>query len=245
MNYLNLDEKDLDKPIYRIFNIDHFEDTLLQDRITLVRPKLWEDPFENFLYNYYKNKFNDNNKAMRWYGSELFAQCWTLRNESDAMWRIYSSDKKGIKVKTTIRKLFDCLLKIDSRSNFATCFIGKVEYLKQNDLVQTLSNPNLIRNNLSSDTAHHRASALLIKRREFDHEKEIRLIFERRDKIDIRNNNLIDIPISYNDLFESISLDPRLKKDEFMHQKNKLIKLGFKNRIYQSRLYKLPFENKN
>lgn len=38
-----------------------------------------------------------------WYG-----QCWSLLEESDAMWRIYSpkASDEAIKVKTTIRKLF-------------------------------------------------------------------------------------------------------------------------------------------
>lgn len=39
----------------------------------------------------------------------IYGQSWTLDEESDALWRIYSSKENwGVKVKTTIKKTIYC-----------------------------------------------------------------------------------------------------------------------------------------
>ena len=40
----------------------------------------------------------------------LYGQCWTKTRESDAMWRIYSPNKNGVRIMTTPRKLLTALL---------------------------------------------------------------------------------------------------------------------------------------
>ncbi len=241
MNYLNINKAEIDTPIYRIFDLKRFEELVLNSKLTLVRPELWEDPFENFLYSYYKNKFAKNqNMFMRWYGSDLFGLCWTLREEADELWRIYSPQRTGIKVKTTIRKLFECLAKSDDQW-LATCYIGKVSYVTNKEIVKSLTSDFFTRTNEHSDTAKMRASALLLKRKEFKYEKEVRIIREVWNQQDIRNSKLIDIDIDYNSVFNNISVDPRLDEYDYKLVKEKLKKLGLKIPIYQSQLYKLNF----
>ena len=47
MNYINLTEKELDKPIFRVLSVNRLFQ-LFEDKVNvLVNPKLWEDPFEN------------------------------------------------------------------------------------------------------------------------------------------------------------------------------------------------------
>ena len=102
-----LDIPDLDAPIYRIYSSSRFLDLACSRKNGLVKLRLWDDPFENFFLRSEVTgpggeKISIENIAEDWYG-----QCWTLNADTDAMWRIYSHDKDGIKIRTTIRKLFN------------------------------------------------------------------------------------------------------------------------------------------
>ena len=63
------------------------------------------------------------------------------------MWRIYSSNKDGARVKTTPRKLLEAL--INGGGGFAdiTCFIGKVQYKTLKELIATLTKIDLFSSN--------------------------------------------------------------------------------------------------
>lgn len=65
---------------------------------------------------------------------QYFGQCWTLKSASDAMWRIYSHDKQGIRIRTTIRKLIQSLANHCEEWAEVCAFIGKVQYLNEKKL---------------------------------------------------------------------------------------------------------------
>ena len=50
-NYINIVEADLDQSIYRIFSRERFIQLYETKKLVLVKPKKWEDPFENFIMN--------------------------------------------------------------------------------------------------------------------------------------------------------------------------------------------------
>jgi hypothetical protein len=106
-NVIRLDIGNLNQPIYRIYALNRFEELLASSDDALVNPTKWDDPFESFFLEATEVKDNSTgeiislkNLAADWYG-----QCWSKKAESDAMWRIYSPDKMGVKVRTTVRKL--------------------------------------------------------------------------------------------------------------------------------------------
>ena len=106
IKYANFDESELDIPIYRIVKIERFFELLVNNKNTLVSPSLWEDPFEAFTS---KAKIKIDGKLIM-PNNRVWGQCWTTRiNETDAMWRIYTPDKNGVKIRTTARKLIDSL----------------------------------------------------------------------------------------------------------------------------------------
>ncbi len=133
--YLNLDEIDLKQHVYRTISYERLIELFTSKKNTLVKPNLWEDTFENFIL---KSKLiNEIGEQIEYDVHErMYGQCWTLEESSDAMWRIYSPDKSGIRIRTTIEKLLDslCLATI-ARENGEHC-IGKVEYLKETELVK-------------------------------------------------------------------------------------------------------------
>ena len=83
---------------------------------------------------------------------------WTLNPESDAMWRIYSPDKHGIQIQTTVGKLKCTLKQVKSPKSWIETYytVGKVSY----DL------PTKTHINLEED--------FLFKGKAFEHEQEVR-----------------------------------------------------------------------
>ncbi|MBI5557669.1 MAG: DUF2971 domain-containing protein [Deltaproteobacteria bacterium] len=225
-----MEESDFDKPIYRIMPIHRLLEDLQKMHLNLVKPKKWDDPFENLLLSIpLKNKNVGNIFTVR---ADVYGMCWTLRRETDAMWRIYSPDKQGAKVKTTPRKLLDALKKHDPEYWQVRCFIGKVEYVKQKKLRSSLEEIRLLDSNGSGIP-----KSLLLKRREFQHEKEVRLIYcpASESSCDIH-----PFKISPNELFEEVIFDPRMDKELVNAYTLAIKEKKYQNPVAQSKLYQLP-----
>lgn len=220
----------------------------------LVKTSLWEDPFENFILNStgILPTGEEFTIASR---EQYFGQCWSWKKESDAMWRIYSqhikdsktqkliTDNIGIKVKSTVRKIFEPLFLIQKNHTNPyngqpynlNSFIGKVKYHSKKDLKKMLEEnaSDLILDQLGIG----QASTLLLKRLAFTHEKEVRIIYHN-DKC-AQNDKIYSYDIDPNICFEEIVVDPRIPKDIYIEIKNKIEASGFENKIIQSGLYKL------
>ncbi|MCD4692230.1 MAG: DUF2971 domain-containing protein [Calditrichales bacterium] len=237
-NFIQLSNSEINLPIYRIYNTDRLLEIFSTDRLTLSRPKLWDDPFENYIH---KSKILHKNMLTSFdFKDQFYGQCWSLHRETDAMWRIYSQDKNGVKVKTTIKKLFYSLY--DSLSEREdqdiSCFIGKVLYLPQKDIVESFKTKKIADKYIFKASPETQAWTLLLKRKEFSHEKEIRLIFDLGDKKS--DLDIFRYKIDPFDLFDEIVFDPRMNDyrtktyiDYFKH-------IGYNKRVAKSKLYSLP-----
>lgn len=229
-NYLGID--DLDKTIYRIFPIDRFFEMIKEKKMVLVKPKLWDDPFENLLLS---SHFQSQDGEIMEFESanSVYGQCWTENRESDAMWRIYSPNKDGIRVSTTPRKLLSALKEDVGEFSSVRCFLGKVEYKSQAKLLEAFSKINLF------DTSGEGiAKSLLYKRLAFSHEKEIRLIYFGQDgkcKDDIFKFNFEPANV-----IDRILFDPRMNKEIREAHKNYIKALRYDFEIKRSTLYDLP-----
>lgn len=234
--YLNLDEADLKKYVYRTIPYERLVELFTTKKNTLVKPNLWEDTFENFIL---KSKLiNESGSEIEYdIHNRMYGQCWTLENSSDAMWRIYSSDKGSVRIRTTIKQLLDSLfISTIDRAQCIHC-IGKVEYLTGSKLIKKAK---------KTFTHHGRItfgklfSSLLLKRRAFRHENEVRLIFcdwsEQAGK-----ENLFKYKIEPNELISQIMIDPRVSYDDFLKLEKKIRRdTGFEGSIKRSLLYRLP-----
>src|SRR5690242_11445926 len=107
--------EDWDARIYRIFNKNRFVEMLKTKSNGLVHPSKWDDPFENFFLKCSAKDKEGRAVSLEPLHRSWFGQCWTTNEDSDAMWRIYSHDQKGVRVGTTIRKLFSSFYKPDDR----------------------------------------------------------------------------------------------------------------------------------
>lgn len=131
-NYINLSDKEKDKPIYRIFPIARFIQLLTTKKLTLVKPKKWDDPFENILLS---SRFAISGEIAEISARDsVYGQCWTWHRETDAMWRIYSPSKDGVRLKSTPRKLLTALKKECGAHSDVQCFIGSVKYIAKSKM---------------------------------------------------------------------------------------------------------------
>lgn len=234
--HLNLDEAELKQHAYRTISYTRLIELFTTKKNTLVKPRLWEDTFENFVL---KSKLRNETGQQIEYDihNRMYGQCWTLEKSSDAMWRIYSSNKDGIRIRTTIDQLLGslCSATID-RASCEHC-IGKVEYLREAELVKRAKNTFTPHGEI---TFGNLFSSLLLKRRAFRHENEVRLMFCDWAE-GAGENDLLRYDIEPHELITQIMIDPRVSYEQF-----KLIEQGIRQRtayqgeIKRSLLYRLP-----
>lgn len=235
-NYINFKESDENKSIYRVFKRQRFFELFKQQKLTLVKPKNWKDPFENYIMNA-TGELDTGEKFSIAFRDNFFGQCWTQKKESDALWRIYAPDEDGIKVKTTLKKLYKALYDSGNQFRDISCFIGKIKYDTTANLTKNLGDANFMRGLLLDQTGYGQAYTLCFKRKQFDYEKEVRLIYNSQGKI---KRNIYKFKIDPFDLFDEIVFDPRMDFKDYRRDKSELVKLGFKNSIIKSTLYKIP-----
>jgi len=174
---INLCGVDRDTPIYRIMPLSRLCQLFEKSENVLPQPSKWDDPFENFIL---KSPVQISSGEIGSFGfhDDVYGQCWTLHRASDAMWRIYSPDKDAVRVRTTIEKLARSLSSPLGSWAHAQSFIGKVEYLFKPDLENFAA--TIFEDELSPATI---ARSLLVKRRAFLHEREVRLIYCEREPV--------------------------------------------------------------
>lgn len=250
--YINFSQKELDRIqqqkmyVYRIFPFKWFVNLLESNNNVLVQPqKKWDDPYENPFKNVIIDIDSGREFLMNLF-KKIYAQCWSLHNESDAMWRIYSSDKKGVLVKVRVDNLLQSLSTAQQihTPQLQKLFIGKVIYKTEQNLKKTLEDPSYIQEIRSQGNKLPIAAmkSLLYKRDSFKHEKEVRIILVNKVSDDSQPE-IFPFTIDPNKLIESVTLDPRLNEKEYKRQKNKIIKSGYSGEISKSSLYNLPTLN--
>jgi hypothetical protein len=232
-NYINLEDAELDRPIFRIMPINRLLQAFDSRRLVLAKPKLWDDPFENALLSA-AFLSEDGSKSTFAAKDSVYGQCWTQHRETDAMWRIYSSQRDGARVTTTPRRLFDALTGVDPTFWQNRCYVGKVAYQSQKDLLRILGGIKLLRQDGSGV-----AESLLYKRWEFRHEREVRLIYTGDDMKP--GADLCPFEVDPLSLFSEVTFDPRMDDTLVEAYTMAIERKGFPSKaINKSPLYRAP-----
>lgn len=160
---------------------DKFEGTLPP-----ITPKKYKGFFDNEFQKRYDTEKSKDFK--RFY----YVNCWHCNeNESDAMWKLYVKGNQGIAIRTTFRKL------IDSIKNEQKKIV--IKYVEYKD--QWKSHP---------DNKHIHIYTCLTKKKCFEHEKEVRLIWHNETA---ENSNCvgpegIEISCNRTTLIDTVYLAP-------------------------------------
>lgn len=98
--------------LYRYMSFESFVDIVINRKLTLLSPDLWEDTYDGWLWKDMVHmptekveKFPNVNKLSKKKYSSIFAQCWSKNGDSIPLWNIYSYDKKSIMIHTTQQEL--------------------------------------------------------------------------------------------------------------------------------------------
>lgn len=231
-NALFLNEKNLDRSVYRIISEARLFELFDKQKNVLVRPSMWDDPFENFILNS-TVRTSDGELGDFGFRNDLFGQCWTFQKASDAMWRIYSSEKRGVRIRSTPRKLLASLSAELGDCATSQAFVGKVRYLPDAKLRQFAR--DIFRGGLNAENV---VSTLLVKRPAFEHEREIRLAYFDSAH---STSDLYAYRIDAHQLIDQMMTDPRLTADD-TRKFHDLIrsKTNFRGRMLRSMLYAPP-----
>jgi len=227
---------DIDKYIYRFTSLDRALETIGNGELTLVRSKLWDDPFENFLFRQEFKTINGDILNLSDFTREVYGQCWTIRRESDFAWRVYTSGGFGARIKIKVSELHNHLAKQVTDVNAAIIF-GKVEYMPWKKIKEKYEDREQIYAPLFSGIK--KRADMFFKRSEFKHESEYRILY-RNPKLAKSKDDLVKFKIDPNEIIEHIMLDPRMTKDQYKSYRSLFQKLGYKGKIGLSKLYQIP-----
>jgi hypothetical protein len=253
---VNLTDSDLDLPLYRIFRVEYFEDALRtrSGNLALVPPMRWEDPQEDLAARMQMTAPDLTSKMLHEYLQPTYAQCWSLDGRSDTLLRAYSRVRRdpvtnlnvefgseGVKVQTTPRLIIAALDKFltSHHADGLQFFVAKVRYVDDPAAPITKRLQEIGPTKLGG--GRERAVSLTYKRRLFEHEQEVRVI-----AVTPRgpSEELFLVNIDPNEVFETISFDPRITRFECIKREEIVTGLGYSGKIvsdnaYQGRLIDL------
>lgn len=235
LNFLNLKENDLDKPIYRIMKEEHVIKLFTDRRNVLSQVHNWKDKFENFQMAL--GGILDGERFAYGLKNDFVGQCWTKHALSEAMWGIYANDasKRFLRIKSTPRKLLTALAKAHPALPRDTCFLGKVQYNTEKELKASLGDGGQL--HVSAVSLAH---TLLLKRRAFKHENEVRLLYFGNGA-DCDDRGLYRYEVNPHDMVTQIMADPNRDRSNWTKDKARLKKVtGFAGEIKRSRMYDPP-----
>lgn len=238
---------DINESVWRYMDFTKFMYLLNDSSLYLCRADLFEDKFEGSITK--KNLEERNEKFQNYHHQDpnmiatnflstyckdlrefTFINCWHLNNyQSAAMWKLYSKIPEAIAIQTSYSKLVNAL-SIDEKD----LYIGKISYI---DFDKD--------NKKDANTL----DAYKYKRKSFEHEKEVRIIYQEpyiyeleNEKFNINKKKIqskkgINIEFPLNELIENIYVSP-VASDKFLKQVDILCKkYEIKAEIIKSDLY--------
>jgi hypothetical protein len=180
--------------LFRILPFQHVVDLFETKTLHFSLPGLWDDPYER-LVDYHRQE-------------SVFAQCWSQCETSDALWRIYSSNRMGLSIRSTRSRLAQAL-EDQSSSLSIQYMLLNVDYLRDHDAVARAgalvhdaeAAGNLLRGVMAS---------LFVKREAFSHEREVRAVIYAHDGLASSGpRTYMRLPVDPHELVEQIVFDPR------------------------------------
>jgi len=224
--------------IWRYMDFTKFVNLLDTESLFFCRADKFEDKWEGIFPKKMIDEFNLDKKNIKsndgneysWCEWQIVKEarshlinCWHVNeHESDAMWKLYSSNRQSIAIQSTIERLKNCFNKTNER-----IWIGQVEYVdfmiwKPNNRVFNMGEPNTLK-------------TFFLKRKGFEHEKEIRAITNIAYN-DHKQEKGILVDIDLSELVETIVISPISEGWFFNLTSNIIKKYSYKFSVKKSEL---------
>lgn len=206
VNFINMTEAEFlqTRLIYKNMPLENALLSLKEKYVWFANPVEWTDPFEKkFIKGNYKVKGTEH--CYPWF-SQIFCACFTQASTSEAYWNIYSQKQIGVTLKFNRQKLLEAL----SKSNHDV-YIGPVQYEKTNIINSPLSLIPFLKDciPLNLNNKLLRAKLILLKRKSYEYEKEIRIIIIKKNKTQEKGIKL-PFQMEPNEIIDSITIDPHV-----------------------------------
>jgi hypothetical protein len=187
-----------DTLLYRYMSLSQLVALVETGTAYLTRIVEWDDTWEAPLLTLPTQLAGEAVKMPLWTAREILCgQCWSLARESDALWRIYSTSCEGVRIGTTVDQITDV-------ADIEHGLLAPVLYF--DDLAAAGADLRSRRDYLQPF-----ANALL-KRRAFEHEREVRLVTlddEQCVAPGPRGRKRIYYAVNPASFLKSITVDPR------------------------------------
>lgn len=223
---LSKGKTELKKPenpyLYRILSFERVVQILESGNLYFSHPSKWDDPYENAIEK----------SALK----SMYAQCWCSKGVSDAMWRIYSPKKIGVRIK--IRKdALTLALRSAAKSINSKAVIKKVAYLPESEVKKKIA--AIYKKLKATNDPALAINALFYKRLAYSHESEYRVVLY---DVSGKNGSIdkgLSVKVDPYQLIDSILFDPRAP-DEIVRAFKFYLKesINFHKSITKSSLYK-------
>lgn len=209
--------------LYRILRFDHAV-KILNGSLFFSHPSAWDDPYETHIKHNFEHA--------------IFAQCWSKASMSEAMWRIYSPNMLGVRVRTTVSKLEAAMTVFTKNNKGYKRRLSVVEYLPPLKYKSEAKKIGSVLEDKELASASLGADLLCLKRSAYIHEREVRAIIFDGNSTQGSMARGIDVPVDGHKLIESILIDPRAP-DELCNAMVHYLKdvLNFSGEVRKSKLY--------
>lgn len=237
-----IDLSDPTQKIYRVTDFNYLHDMYQRKKIVLTRPSKWQDPFENCLLTFrIIDKATGKEIGIRPVMDIFFGQCWSYQEtETDATWRIYAPHDNAVRISSTVEKLFNAILGASDRPAMTDVFIGNVSYDSADNILAYITNPANAHSVIESHDGYAAARWLLVKRNEFAHEHEIRVLLRDPLLAIPKYEPKCELSINPHELIDEIVYDPRMPEYRADVYTDQLSLFGATAKIRRSELYSLP-----
>lgn len=228
------------KAYYKYMSFRRFDECVDQKQLVFVTPSKWIDPFERVYYNADFSKHN-------YHADPIACLCVTghPNTNEEASWKAYiGKGEKSIRVGYEIPKLLR-LLDDYAIANDCTIYVGKVNYDNtKDDIMKLASYTDEMHNYFFPPymSIEHYLSLMLLKRKAFQYENEIRFFMVKSDKQPFKDDIIkIDCDYTNYQIITNVTLEPLIPlqsediEDKIKHEgtkrENELIIKHIKNKL--------------
>lgn len=242
--------------IYKYMTINSVLKCFENRNIMFREPSAWPDKYESRFYNADFSAIISTD-AQHICNNKVYACCFTKQSQNEASWKVYRNDKPDndaqrycVQIKLKRTKLREMLNKY-AKVNQMRLFEGIVDYLSNYNIEHLHEKELLLKDGskkpnelyhiyFDTFTDANYLKLLLLKRKAFEHEKEVRF-FLVPDEIKAKGNDSIFPNIGWKDLIEEIRMDFNTPSYLYEMFVNKCKVLGIdEKKIEQFDVYNMP-----
>ena len=208
-----------ERPIFKYIPLKYLIKMLDDDTLYVNKVATWDDVYENFFLKQrfvYENRVVPSEMLNEIFGG-IFGQSWTSLKSSDAMWRIFSKYVSGncdedelsesaIRVASTPNLVYGELCKAGLSDDYGMKFC-EVKYMSHDEIEHWLDDIGAINRQNMVDLI---LKSLFIKRKDFEHEHEVRIIIYVKSLCSNAKSDTVIVPIHTQNMITEYVIDPRM-----------------------------------